>query len=474
MIPERWALLLCMLLVQPCQSFVAPYRTLILQQTNVQLYAKKQKASRADSDAEVIDGNAQPSSDYPSSILASNRVDALLDWANRHLEKKRDVTSTEGPCASDGLKLITDVDAFDIAIQECALNKDPHKALELLSMMDLLEVTPNMETLGSVLYSCCTSASFVLPQILELLATMETKYGFTPSYAHFERIFSVCAMQNEWLKIAELFKVMEDRGLMPGHRALNTAINAYGYSRNWEKVLDLLETMENRGLQPNFKAYTAAIEACLKYRIRKFDKAPELLKSMQSLGFRPSIRTFGRVIHAYGYAGQWEKALELFESMEHRGVRPDVNTLTSVIRICGYGGKWEKALELFESMKGRGLHPTLITFNCAIGACCASGKWKQATELLESMDVRGLLPDNTTLGTVIKVCGQDALLRHEAHGFVEALGLRNPELAQGLEKRGQGRCKKVIDSPAAPPGGRSGGWLWPFKRWFGVDENEPS
>jgi pentatricopeptide repeat protein len=135
-----------------------------------------------------------------------------------------------------------DIITWTVMISVCGENKRGEEALKLFAQMQEHGITPTEQTLSCVLNSCCKSG--FIDVAVEILFSMESKFGFKPIGYHYSRLLSVCA-DNGLLSLGKtIHKHLLDNNVPQNINLKNNLMNTYAKCGCFEDALETFNHIE--------------------------------------------------------------------------------------------------------------------------------------------------------------------------------------------------------------------------------------
>ncbi|CAJ1346417.1 unnamed protein product [Effrenium voratum] len=280
-----------------------------------------------------------------------------------------------------------DLAIFNAAISACDKALQWERAIQLLSKLEGLQLTPNHITFSSVISACARARAW--EEAVSLLS--QSLACRVRDIMGFNSAIGAC----DWRDSVELLEEVRRRSLRPTVVTYSSLIGAP--SLPWQHALHLLQEAEGNSLEPNVIAVNGAMSAC-----EKAGEWPWALQLLADLGHRSNVISFSTAISAC----TWPLAVRLLEQMERQQVPPNVVSCNAAITACGKGGRWQEAVQLFQDIPRRRLLPTEVSLCAAISACEVCAEWPTALRLLSAnLGLRSTAAYNAT----ISCCARAAL-----------------------------------------------------------------
>jgi pentatricopeptide repeat protein len=205
--------------------------------------------------------------------------------------------------------------SFKEAIHTCDKSGEYLKALELLKLMVIAEIKPDVVVYSLVINACARGGQS--ERALELLAEMRTK-DVTPNVLTYNAALHACNKCGKWGQTVELLAEMKKEGLQPNASSYREAVDACGKLAKWQKAVDLVQAMRSEGVLPNVITYNTAIHACTKTKQSKMavDFFQELLQTFDT----PDMMRRREKVNALANAGDLRSAVAIYYEMHHAGL----------------------------------------------------------------------------------------------------------------------------------------------------------
>ncbi|KAH7285445.1 hypothetical protein KP509_33G028300 [Ceratopteris richardii] len=183
-----------------------------------------------------------------------------------------------------------------------------------------------------------------------------------------------------------------------------TMISSYLQRQLHEEAFLLFEQMKSYGVEPNYVTFLSMIKGCSNQASLMWARAihDHIIK------FKFEMDTFvcNSLIDMYTKCGTLEDACSVFDNMP----RKCVVAWTAIIAGFAQNGHIKQADSLFKHMQKDGVKPNIFTWNAMLAGTADHGHDVECLYLFQQMQERGVEVDEMTLVSVVKSCGNLALL----------------------------------------------------------------
>lgn len=216
----------------------------------------------------------------------------------------------------------------------------------------------------------------------------------------------------DWRKIADILRLMEEKGLEPSVFTYQILIHVKGQSNNIDEMEDLLEKMKAQGLKP-----TSQIQRWMAQYYANaglIDKAEAILKEIEGDGLEknrwacrfliPVYAALGRAeevervwkscesdpfvedclvaIDAWGKLKEVEKAESAFNKCTKKMKNPSSNLYTALLNAYARNKMLNKGKELVNRMVAEGCHLNPLTWDALVRLYLGAGEVEKAVSII--------------------------------------------------------------------------------------------
>ncbi|XP_021761471.1 pentatricopeptide repeat-containing protein At2g29760, chloroplastic-like [Chenopodium quinoa] len=262
------------------------------------------------------------------------------------------------------------------------------KALQLFFLMVKGNMTPENETMVSVLSACSKLDIGELENWIEKLTDTVKDYG--PVSSTGDSINMVLTyLYGKWGNVdksKEAFDRIGDNG-KTSVVAWNAIIGAYVQNGCALEALSLFKVMiDNPYASPNHVTMVSILSACS--QVGDIDLGIWVHEYMKSRGRENVLCTNSflatAMVDMYCKCGDLSRAKKVFQSL----LSKDVISYSVMIMGLAVNGEGQEALTLFNEMLDCGLCPNSGTFLSILCACCHSGLLEVGRQIFQDMKIR--------------------------------------------------------------------------------------
>ncbi|OAY75524.1 Pentatricopeptide repeat-containing protein [Ananas comosus] len=357
-----------------------------------------------------------------NSIISGCASNGLVFQAMEFLERMRRSTDVKPNLVS-----------WSAAIGGFSQNEYDEEAIDLLGQMIKSGISPNAQTLASVLPVCGR---------LELLDVGKEIHGYivrnglaSNSYI-INGLIDVYRRCGNMITAKELFLRFSVRNLV----SYNTMIVGYCENGELELAKELFDRMELDGVKRDNISWNSMISGLVDNE--RFDEALNMFRYMQMVeGIEADSFNLGSILAACAALGALRQGKEIHSYAIARGlhVNPfvgaalvemysqcndlsganlafdcivDKNTVTWNVLISAYAqaGNLNYSLELLSMMRESGFDPNIYTWNGLIAGCMENGQNEFGLQIFGELLSENLRPDIYTIGMIIPICSRSVSL----------------------------------------------------------------
>jgi pentatricopeptide repeat protein len=204
---------------------------------------------------------------------------------------------------------------FKDAINACDKCGQWSKALELLELMPVAKVDPDVIVYSLVINACARGGQ--CERALDLLIEMRAK-NVMPNILSYNAALHGCNKCNQWEKTIELLNEMKKEGVQPNGSSYREAVDACGKLGRWQKAVELVHVMRSEGVEPHIITYNTAIHGCVKSKL--VEKAMEFFQDLLQTFNTPEIANRRRQVATLVNKGDFRSAISIYYEMHHAGL----------------------------------------------------------------------------------------------------------------------------------------------------------
>ncbi|XP_061368487.1 pentatricopeptide repeat-containing protein At5g59600-like [Gastrolobium bilobum] len=319
--------------------------------------------------------------------------------------------------------------ALIVMYSKCARVEDARKVFDGMTVKDLVAL--NAVVSGYVQHGLVNKA-LDLVEIMKLM-------GVNPNVVTWNTLIYGFSQKGEQAMASEIFRLMIADGVEPDVISWTSVISGFVQNFRKDEAFDTFKQMLRHGFCPTSATISALIPACAtaaRVRIGKEIHGYALVIGVEEdvyvrsalvdmyakCGFIAEARTlfckmpdkntvtWNSIIFGHANHGYCEEAIELFNQMEMEGgAKLDHLTFTAALTACSHAGDIELGHRLFKTMQEKyNIQPRLEHYACMVDLLGRAGNLDEAYCMIKTMPVE---PDLFVWGALLAACRN--------HGHVE-------------------------------------------------------
>ncbi|KAF5393046.1 hypothetical protein D9757_001285 [Collybiopsis confluens] len=236
------------------------------------------------------------------------------------------------------------------------------------------EMVENGHKLNVVIYNMIMQAfarsgnMSALRTVLEQLKESKTP----PTVVTYIQLMTALAHRRDIAGVEALYKeAVQDQGVVPNIRMVNTLMNAHVMAGSWKgviRVFDYIRSESHPRIRLTIEIYTTLIKAYVLIGA-PFAVVSKIFYKLEDLNVKADTYTFALLIQSACDAGEMAIASDIFHEMDKiashwdSNIHIDVYILTII--MAGYirAGKRREAKAVYDEMVNRQIQPTAVTFS---------------------------------------------------------------------------------------------------------------
>lgn len=353
-----------------------------------------------------------------------------------------------------------DVVSCNAMLLVCIQQGQVEKAMQLYENMHSERVSPDVQTLLSLLQACGVLAEGEAESPVDgqwtkptSLAKCKEVHAFAQKKGYHVDAFLTNSLISTYGKCGSL---VDAQGLFDGLViydlvSCNAMLAAYAQQGRGEEALQFYGKMLETGLSPNEITLRCVLQVCgCRGRLdicrqvhhalpsNKANMTPLLASSLiHAYGrcasmadaqavfdsfLQPDVVLWTALMAGYARQGHFVTSLQCFQQMQSAGIKPDGVAFLSVLSACSHSGEVCKGLEYFESMtKEYELTPAIEHYATMADLLGRAGHWRAVEELLCTMPKR---PDLAMWLGLLGVCRSQSQVTLGKMAFDHAVRLQ--------------------------------------------------
>ncbi|KAE8680276.1 Detected protein of unknown function [Hibiscus syriacus] len=240
---------------------------------------------------------------------------------------------------------------FNLLISKCSERGDTRRTFDLVNVMNLLGIFPDVETLNAIIIGL--NRNLALQESHIILHEMAQK-GFLPKGKQYIKLINaMCRLRN----LQTAFQVKDEMtslGIASPDVAESAVVRGLALCGKVEESTLVLDRMLREQLVPTVATFTT-----LMYRFCKESNVAEALKlrsKMELCGLKLDVIAYNVIISGLCAEGDIAAAFELYREMKQNGLWPNATTFTVLVdALLTEGSDPSTGDVLLKDLKGRGI-----------------------------------------------------------------------------------------------------------------------
>ncbi|KAJ3808974.1 hypothetical protein F5876DRAFT_78215 [Lentinula aff. lateritia] len=258
---------------------------------------------------------------------------------------------------------------FGVAIYACAIGGQIGEINYWLEEMVKAGHRPNIIIFNSIMQAFARSGDMAS---LRAVLDQVKKSDYPPTAVTYVLLMTTLAHRRDVAGVELLYKeAVEERGIVPNRRMVNTLMNAHVIAGSWKgviRVFDYIRSDAHPRIRLTIELYTTLLKAYVLIGA-PFPVVSKIFSKLEDLNVKPDSYTFALLIQSACDAGEMEIAWEIFREMDKlaqswtSNLYIDVYILTII--MAGYlrAGKRQKAKAVYDDLVARHIQPSAVTFS---------------------------------------------------------------------------------------------------------------